>query len=423
MAAEPREVAFAERRYALCEEIAREVVIQRGHGSRVTELLDRVLLSRVLGIPIFLGIMWLVFQFSFRASEPFMGWIEQGFSALGEWLSQAIPNPWWASFLSDGIIGGLGFILTFVPPIFFLFLALALLEDSGYMARVAFLWDRLMTRVGLSGKSVIPMLLGFGCNVPAIMAARTIEDERDRILTILVNPLIPCSARLPVFVLLAGAFFPRHAGTVVFSMYLLGILFAMGMAITLRRTVLRGRPAPLVMELPPYSLPTLKGLILHTWARGKVFLKKAGTVLLLGAILIWALSAHPWGSAVGGSYLGRFGKLLAPAFRPLGFDWRATVALISGFMAKEIVVGTFGVLYGVEGEAAIGQALAGAMNPVSAFAFMAFVLIYVPCLATIGVIRAEAGGKWAAFAVAYEIVLAYLVALLIVGVGKALGMS
>ena len=423
MAAEPREVAFAERRYALCEEIAREVVIQRGHGSRVTELLDRVLLSRVLGIPIFLGIMWLVFQFSFRASEPFMGWIEQGFSALGEWLSQAIPNPWWASFLSDGIIGGLGFILTFVPPIFFLFLALAFLEDSGYMARVAFLWDRLMTRVGLSGKSVIPMLLGFGCNVPAIMAARTIEDERDRILTILVNPLIPCSARLPVFVLLAGAFFPRHAGTVVFSMYLLGILLAMGMAITLRRTVLRGRPAPLVMELPPYSLPTLKGLILHTWNRGKVFLKKAGTVLLLGAILIWALSAHPWGSAVGDSYLGRFGKLLAPAFRPLGFDWRATVALISGFMAKEIVVGTFGVLYGVEGEAAIGQALAGAMNPVSAFAFMAFVLIYVPCLATIGVIRAEAGGKWAAFAVAYEIVLAYLVALLIVGVGKALGMS
>ena len=417
MAAEPREVAFAERRYALCEEIAREVVIQRGHGSRVTELLDRVLLSRVLGIPIFLGIMWLVFQFSFRASEPFMGWIEQGFSALGEWLSQAIPNPWWASFLSDGIIGGLGFILTFVPPIFFLFLALALLEDSGYMARVAFLWDRLMTRVGLSGKSVIPMLLGFGCNVPAIMAARTIEDERDRILTILVNPLIPCSARLPVFVLLAGAFFPRHAGTVVFSMYLLGILFAMGMAITLRRTVLRGRPAPLVMELPPYSLPTLKGLILHTWARGKVFLKKAGTVLLLGAILIWALSAHPWGSAVGGSYLGRFGKLLAPAFRPLGFDWRATVALISGFMAKEIVVGTFGVLYGVEGEAAIGQALAAAMNPVSAFAFMAFVLIYVPCLATIGVIRAEAGGKWAAFAVAYEMILAYLVALAIVGIG------
>ncbi len=423
MAAESRELTFAQRRYALCEEIAREVVSRRGRGPTFTDYLDRLLLSRVFGIPIFLGIMWLVFQFSFKLSAPLMDLIDRGFAALGGWLSQAVPSPWWASFLSDGIVGGLGFILSFVPPIFFLFLALALLEDSGYMARVAFLWDRVMTRVGLSGKSVVPMLLGFGCNVPAIMASRTIEDERDRILTILVNPLIPCSARLPVFVLLAGAFFRGHAGTVVFSMYLLGIALAMGMAIVLRHTILRGRPAPLVMELPPYGLPTLKGLALHTWTRGKVFLKKAGTVLLFGAVLIWALSVHPWGAAVENSYLGRFGKFLAPVFRPLGFDWKATVALISGFMAKEIVVGTFGVLYGVEGEAAIGQALTGAMTPVSAFAFMAFVLIYVPCLATIGVIRAEAGGKWAAFAVAYELVLAYFVALLIVGIGKVLGVG
>ncbi|MGC9075624.1 MAG: ferrous iron transport protein B, partial [Candidatus Bipolaricaulaceae bacterium] len=320
MAAEAKELAFAQRRYSLCEEIAKEVVSRKGKGPTLTDRLDRVLLSRAFGIPIFLGIMWLVFQFSFKASKPFMDWIDQGFSALGSWLSQVIPNPWWASFLADGIIGGLGFILTFVPPIFFLFLALALLEDSGYMARVAFLWDRVMTRVGLSGKSAVPMLLGFGCNVPAIMATRTIEDERDRILTILVNPLIPCSARLPVFVLLAGAFFPRHAGAVVFSMYVLGLVLGLGMAALLRHTILRGKPAPLVMELPPYSLPTLKGLALHTWTRGKVFLKKAGTVLLLGAIAIWALQAHPWGSAVEDSYLGRFGKLLSPIFRPLGFD-------------------------------------------------------------------------------------------------------
>jgi ferrous iron transport protein B len=423
MAAEHKGLAFAQRRYAVCEEIAREVVVQEGRAPRLTELLDRVLLSRVLGIPIFLGIMWLVFQFSFKASEPFMGWIEAGFSALGGWLSQAIPSPWWASFLSDGIVGGLGFILTFVPPIFFLFLAIAVLEDSGYLARVAFLWDRVMTRIGLSGKSVIPMLLGFGCNVPAIMATRTIENERDRLITVLVNPLISCSARLPVYVLLAGAFFRERAGTVIFGVYLLGILLAVGMSVVLRRTVFKGKPAPLVMELSPYSLPTLKGLILHTWGRGKVFLKKAGTILLLGAIVVWALSAHPWGGEVGDSYLGQLGKLLAPAFRPLGFDWRGTVALISGFMAKEIVVGTFGVLYGVEGEEAIGRALAGAMTPLSAFAFMAFVLIYVPCLATIGAIRAEAGGRWAAFAVAYELVLAYLVALLIVGVGRALGVG
>jgi len=183
---------------------------------------------------------------------------------------------------------------------------------------------------------------------------------------------------------------------------------------------IRGGQAPLVMELPPYTLPSLRGLVLHTWSRGKIFLKKAGTILLLGTIVIWLLSAHPWGVEVGDSYLGQFGKLLAPVFQPLGFDWRATVALISGFVAKEIVVGTFGVLYGVEGEAAIGQALAGAMTPVTALAFMAFVLIYVPCLATIGVIRAEVGGRWAAFAVAYEAVLAYLVALLIVGLGSAI---
>lgn len=418
-----RELAFAERRYALCEEIAREVILTSGRVPRLTELLDRVLLSRIFGIPIFLGIMWLVFQFAFRASEPFMGWIEAGFSALGEWAAGAIPSPWWASFIADGIIGGLGFILTFVPPIFFLFLAIAVLEDSGYMARVAFLWDRVMTGIGLSGKSVIPLLLGFGCNVPAIIATRTIEDERDRLITVLVNPLISCSARLPVYVLLAGTFFRERAGTVIFGMYLLGILLAVGMALLLRRTAFKGRPAPLVMELPPYSLPTPKGLALHTWTRGKVFLKKAGTILLLGTIIIWALSTHPWGAEVGDSYLGRFGKLLAPVFRPLGFDWRGTVALISGFVAKEIVVGTYGVLYGVEGETAIGQALAGAMTPLSAFAFMAFVLIYVPCLATIGAIRAEAGGRWALFAVAYELFLAYLVALLIVGIGRVLGVA
>lgn len=418
---EDQELAFAERRYAQASAIAREVIFQEVHAPSLSGRLDRVLLSRLFGIPIFLGLMYGVFQFSFVLSEPLMGWIEAGFSALGGWVAEVVPSPWWASLLSDGLIGGLGFILSFIPPIFLLFLALAFLEDSGYLARVAFLWDRAMTRIGLSGKAVIPMLLGFGCNVPAIMATRTIEDERDRILTILVNPLIPCAARLPVFVLLAGAFFPAQAGTVVFGMYLLGPLFAVGMALLLRHTVLRGRPAPLIMELPPYSLPTPRGLTVHTWERGKVFLRKAGTILLLGALLIWALSAHPWGAPVEDSYLGQFGRALAPVFRPLGFDWKGTVALISGFMAKEIVVGTFGVLYGVEGEAEIGQALAGAMTPLAAFAFMAFVLLYVPCLATIGVVRAEAGGRWAVFAVAYELFLAYLVALLIVGVGHALG--
>ena len=414
------ELALVNKRYELIDQIVSRVVRRVGPEVSLAEHLDRILLHRFLAIPIFLAVMWAIFQFSFKVSAPFMSLITLLFDQLAALARAHIAGPQWASLVADGICGGLGFVLSFIPPIFFLFLAIAVLEDSGYMARVAFVWDHLMSRIGLSGRAVIPLMLGFGCNVPAIMATRVIEDEQSRLITILINPLMSCSARLPVYVLIAGAFFGDFAGTAVFSMYLLGILLAILVALLLRRSLFRSEPTPLLLELPEYARPTLKNVLLHTWDRGRLFLRKAATILFAGALLIWFLSTHPWGVEVADSYLGRLGRAVAPLFRPLGFPWQAVVALLSGFLAKEIVVGTFGVLYSVSSEAAIGTAIAASMSPVAAYAFMAFVLIYVPCLATIGAIKGEAGPRWAAFAVGYELVLAYLVALLIVGLGRLL---
>lgn len=415
------ELELVNRRYELIDRIVGRVVRRVGPALTLSELLDRVLLHRFLAIPIFLAVMWAVFQFSFKVSAPFMTLIGDLFSWLAGLANAYVTVGWLRSLLADGVFGGLGFVLSFLPPIFLLFFALAALEDSGYMARIAFIWDRLMTRIGLSGKSVLPLLLGFGCNVPAIMATRVIEDEESRLITILVNPLMSCSARLPVYLLIAGTFFGGFAGTAVFSMYLLGILLVIIISSVLRRFVFRGEPTPLVIELPEYSRPTLKNTTIRMWEEGKIFLRKAATILFFGAMLVWFLSTQPWGASVADSYLGQLGRLLEPLFRPLGFSWQAVVALFSGFLAKEIVVGTFGVLYSVSGEAAIGGAIAQSMSPLAAFAFMAFVLIYVPCLATVGAIRGEAGWRWAAFAVGYELILAYLVALLIVGLGRLWG--
>lgn len=416
------ELALVSKRYQLIDRIVSQVIRRLGSGLTLSELLDGILLHRFLAIPIFLAVMWAVFQFAFSVSAPFMTLIGDFFGWLGGMASTVIAPAWLRSLLADGVFGGLGFVLSFIPPIFLLFIALAVLEDSGYMARVAFIWDRLMTRIGLSGRSIIPLLLGFGCNVPAIMATRGIEDEQSRLTTILINPLMSCSARLPAYVLIGGAFFGAFAGAAVFGMYILGILLAILVALLLRRFVFRGEPAPLMIELPEYSRPTLKNTATRTWEEGRIFLRKAATILFLGALFIWLLSTQPWGTSPADSYLGKLGQLLLPLFRPLGFPWQAVVALFSGFMAKEIIVGTFGVLYSISQEAAIGGAIAQSMSPVSAFAFMAFVLIYTPCLAVLGAIKGEAGWRWATFAMGYELVLAYLVALLIVGVGRIWGL-
>ncbi|OFV65644.1 MAG: iron transporter FeoB [Candidatus Syntrophoarchaeum butanivorans] len=411
---------FADRRYRTIEEILKASLRVRGRGElTISDMLDRVFLNRVLGIPIFLILMWATFQFAFAVSEPFMVMLERAFGWLGGLFGEA-ETPL-VSFWSDGICGGLGFVMVFIFPIMFLFLALAILEDSGYLPRAAFVMDRLMYRCGLHGRSFIPLLMGFGCNLPAIMATRTIGDERDRLITILVNPLISCSARLPVYVLIAGAFFGAHAGTAIFLMYVLGIVLAIMMALLFRRVIpgLKGRPSPFLMELPPYRRPTGRSILLHMWSRAVVFLRKAGTILLGGAIILWFMSSFPWGADLGSSYAGMLGHLIEPIVRPLGFDWMGAVALFFGFLAKEIVVETFGILYGVGGEDEIMAAVAGHMTPVTGLAFMVFTLIYLPCLATLGTVRAETGSwKWTGFMVLYQLLLAYTVAGIVVITGN-----
>ncbi len=350
------------------------------------------------------------------------GWLGE---AVTSTLSAVHSPDWLVSFLADGVIAGVGSVIIFLPNIFLLFLAIAVLEDTGYMARAAFIMDRIMHRIGLHGKSFIPMLMGFGCNVPAIMATITLESRKDRILTILINPLMSCAARLPVYVLIAGAFFGTYAGHAIFSMYLMGIILAVLMGLLFKKLFFPGLAAPFVMELPPYRIPTLKGIVIHMWERGSMFLKKAGTIIFLGVIAVWLLGSLPWGVeyASEASLAGALGRFFAPVLKPLGFDWRAAVALIFGFVAKEIVVGTFGTLFHV-GEEGVAAALQQVMTPLSAYAFMAFTLIYIPCLATIGVIKKETGSwGWTLFAVAYGLVLAWVVSFIIYQGGRLLGLG
>jgi len=380
-----------------------------------SDMVDRVVLDRYLGIPIFLTLMWAMFQFAFSVSTPFSDAIDVAFSACSDWAKNTIADPQLASLIGDGIFGGLGFVLVFLPPIAFVFVALAILEDTGYLSRAAFVMDRAMTKVGLQGKSFIPMLLGFGCNVPAIMATRTIENEADRKITIMVNPLMSCSARLPVYILFAGVFFEKYAGAVITSMYLMGIILAALMATLFRKLIFGGKPSPLLLEMPPYCTPTLKSVFSSAWMRTRIFLKKAATILFIGAIAVWFLSTHPWqatngGSVVENSYAAVIGHAVEPLIRPLGLDWTAGIALFAGFMAKEIVVGTLGIVYGV-GEENAASAIASHFTPASALAMMAITLIYLPCLATVGILKQELGSwKWTSFVIAYELVLAYIVA-------------
>jgi ferrous iron transport protein B len=300
-----------------------------------------------------------------------------------------------------------------------LFLAIAVLEASGYMARAAFVMDRFMHALGLHGKSFIPMLIGFGCNIPGIMATRTLESEKDRILTILVNPLMSCSARLPIYILFAGAFFPKYQGWVVFSLYLLGIILAIIVARIFKSLFFGGEVSPLIMELPPYRMPTIKGVAIHMWERSSLFLKKAGTIIIAGVILIWLLASLPAGVGYASqeSLIGRFGSFFAPFLEPAGFGfWQAGVALLFGIMAKEVVVGTLGTLYGVEG-AGLKEVIMAHFTPVSAYAFMVMSLIYIPCLAAMATIWRETNWKWAFLAAGYSLLLGWLAAVAVFQLG------
>ena len=417
------ETVIAEGRYGFISGLLKDV-LKKPPIERLTlsDKIDKVVVNRWLGIPLFLVLMYGMFQFVFTLSVPFMNWIDQFFGWLGGYASGVSPD-WLGSLLTNGIIGGVGSVLSFIPPIFLLFIAIAVLEDCGYMARAAFVMDRLMHKIGLHGRSFIPMILGFGCNIPGIMACRTIENPNDRLTTILINPFMSCGARLPIFVLLAGAFFTANQGLVVFSMYLIGIVGAIIMALILRKSILKGPSGHFVMELPPYRLPTVTGVLVHMWQRGRLFLIRAGTVIFGVVVVVWLLSSLPWGVeyASAESWIGQIGRFIAPVFAPCGFgQWQAAVSLAFGFLAKEVIVGTMGAIFAVE-EGVLGGAIAAQLGwtPLVAFAFMVFCLLYVPCVASLGAIRGETNSwRWAGFAAVYTTVVAWITATLIFQIGR-----
>ncbi len=436
------EMALADRRYGFVNGACAEATSStRQKRIDWSEAIDNVMTSRLLGLPLFLLMMWGMFELVFRLGAPPMGWLETLFGWMGSALAEALPDGPLESVLVDGIIGGVGGVLVFVPQILLLFLCISLLEDSGYMSRAAFVVDKLMHRIGLHGKSFIPMLVGFGCTVPAIMATRTLESRRDRLTTMLITPLMSCGARLPVYVLLAGAFFaPQIAGKVIFSIYLLGVILAVIMAKVLRSTILQGPTTPFVMELPPYRVPTVKGTLIHMWERGWQYVRKAGTIILAASVIMWALLTYPGPPAniptgpgappdISYTAAGRIGKTIEPVMRPLGFDWKISISLIAGFAAKEIVVSTMGTTYAIDDNDETSGALTRALqadphlNPLIAFTMMVFVLIYVPCFAAVAVMYRESGSwKWAALMVGYTTTLAWIVSFIVYQGGTLLGL-
>lgn len=400
-----------------------------------SDRIDKIVTNRFLALPIFFAIMWVVYYVSIQSlGDLTIGWMEWfagDFLAgsVGGWLENLGAAGWIQSLVVDGIIGGIGSVIVFVPQLMVLFFFISLLEDCGYMARVAFIMDRIFRRFGLSGKSFIPMLIGTGCSVPAIMASRTIENQRDRRMTIILTPFIPCGAKLPVFALFAGALFPDSAW-VGPSMYLVGIIMVILVGIVLKRTPLfKGDPAPFVMELPPYRVPRLKGVLIHMWERGREFLIKAGTIIFIACGVIWFLNSFNFSLQLveqEASMLASIGRFISPIFAPMGFgNWQSVMAAVTGMFAKETVVATFGILFGLgealEDDPALLGRIAEMFTPVSAYAFMVFTLLAAPCFAAIGATKREMGSwKWLFIAVTLQTGLAYIVATLIYQVGRLL---
>jgi ferrous iron transport protein B len=423
------EAIIADGRYGFIGGLVREIVTRTRpvEQNSLTDKIDNILLNRALGLPIFLLMMWLMFKLTFDVGGILSGYIHVGVYWLGNWAAAALPPGPLASLISHAIIDGVGGVIVFLPNILVMFVIISFLEGSGYMARAAFLMDRSMHVVGLHGKSFIPMLMGFGCNVPAVMAARTLETREDRILTILITPLMSCSARLPIYIMFTSAFFPKKGALVIFSLYAMGIILAVASGKLFRRTLFAKSVSPFVMELPPYRLPTLKGTLIHMWERTSSFVTKAGTVVLAASVIIWALGALPWGVEFGGphSLIGQIGRYADPMAKTLGMDWRAAVALFCGLGAKEITVGALGVLYvGQGGGASVNTALKASFTPLTGYVFMVLSLIYIPCIATIAAVRRETNSwKWTLFSVGYSLVLAYVVAFVIYHAGLLVGLK
>lgn len=409
--------------------------------NKITEQIDNVVTNKYLGFPAFVLFMFVTFFCTFFIGQYPMDWIDSLFAWFGDIVSNNMSDGPFKDLLVDGVIGGVGSVIVFLPNILILYLFISFMEDSGYMARAAFIMDKLMHRMGLHGKSFIPMIMGFGCNIPAIMATRTIEDRKSRLITMLIIPLMSCSARIPVYLILIGAFFPSKAALILLTLYLLGMIMAVIMAKIFSKFFVKGESTPFVMELPPYRMPTSKAIIRHTWEKGKQYLKKMGTIILFASILVWALGYYPNHSnynnpqqQMENSYLGKIGKTIEPVMKPCGFEWKQSVSLLSGAFAKEIVASTLGVLYSPADESSaiengnidsndtelrISKVIHNNMTPLSAFAMLIFVLLYMPCLSTIAAIKGESGKwKWALFVVVYTICLAWIGSTLVYQIGS-----
>ena len=420
--------AFINARYAEIDSIMKICVKKPGAGKKtLTDKIDDIVTNRILGIPIFLIVIYGVFQLTYTIGGPFQDLIDEAFTMLIDSITPILGDGLASSFVLNGVIGGVGSILTFIPIIFILFFLLSLIEDVGYLARAAFVIDRAMYKImGLSGKAFIPMILGFGCDVTGIMATRTLANESDRISTMLALPFISCSARIPIYALFTAVFFVSNQAEITFGLYILGMIVAIIVARLLKRTAFSEESAPFIMELPPYRLPTLKSAGLHMWERGSLFIKKAGTIILGTSIIVWLLGNLPPGVEEGfvQSIIGMFGNIIAPIFAPLGFGfWQAAVALVFGIMAKEIVVSTFGTLFGV-GEDGISAVLPSLFTPLSSLSFMVFTLLYVPCFACLGAIKEESNSwKWMGVCVVTCCAIAYIMAFIVYQGGLLLGFT
>ncbi len=430
---EDSETAIMNAKYGIIHGALHEAGCEEGTRTdtyQLTHVLDSLITNKYVGFPIFFLFLYIMFEVTFTLGQYPMDWIEAGVNALGGLVKSTMPDGPLKDMIADGAIAGVGAVIVFLPQILILYFFISFMEDSGYMARAAFIMDKLMHKMGLHGKSFIPLIMGFGCNVPAVMATRTIENRRNRLITILVLPLMSCSARLPIYIMIIGTFFAvEYQSVIMISLYAIGIILAVLMSRIFSKWMIKGDDTPFVMELPPYRFPTAKAIARHTWEKGKQYLKKMGGIILVASVIVWALGYFPHDESLSNqaqkeqSYIGRIGKAIEPVFRPQGFDWKLDVSLVAGIGAKEIVASTMGVLYADDETVAddtednsgkygvLRQKMeADGMSPLIAFSYLLFVLIYFPCIATIAAIKGETGSwKWAAFAAGYTTLLAWVV--------------
>ncbi len=410
------DLILASQKYEFIDNLMHKFIrYMKSEGPSLTDQLDRLLIHPLYGFMTLALVFYVIFKFVFALGLPLQKILGDAFSSFGTWLAPHISSEVLKGLIVDGIISGVGTVLSFFPLVFLLFLSLSILEDVGYMARVAVLMEKLMRKFGLPGKAIIPLILGLGCNVPAVMATRSLDDEKDRLVAMFINPFIPCSARLSVISFITAAFFTSNHALVAVSIYLIAIVVALLSAKFVSSFLVKVEESPFVIELPEYLIPSWKTVLLHSWERSKEFVKKAGTVILVGSLVIWYLSNYPVPMGEGKSYAERIGMFFEPYMRLMGLDWKAAVSLLFGIIAKENVISTYGILYGSEG------ALVGVMSTLQAYVLAIVTTLYIPCIATIAAIRMESNWKWAALVTFYMITIASMIGIIIWHVGTALG--